>query len=425
VEAIIYAARSKDEEPGKDSTGDQVEAIKRALPKDRKVIGKPHIDHASGFRGNRGPALEAAIAAAVAAAPSELWVFHSSRLARGSGERDEARSLMELLVPLRRQGVTVRSVEDDAVLASPAFWGMAEMMAHKYSADLSAHVRKGQRAAFEAGRWAGSRHVPDGYVTSATKGVLEIDEPRAVVIRRMADLALEGLGYRAIARRLNEEGYRTKQGYPWREPRVRDTLSNPVYAGRVVWHRREPDEEVQDGLHEAIIDPEVFDALGVKIGLRNRGKTGGRPAPAAALSGIAVCDACGQRMESRRSGHVRKDGSRQTVYLCASRRYNTGTCDAPRVEGEKVDRAIIARLTAWTTDWEAWKDEQAKALELERAALAAELASREQDLAQRVKARDKMRKRYIEKPSDATEEALVECRRLVEAAEARARDTQQ
>lgn len=73
------------------------------------------------------------------------------------------------------------------MLASPAFWGMAEMMAHKYSADLSAHVRKGKRAAFEAGRWGGARRVPDGYVV-AEAGGLAIDEPRAVVIRRMADL---------------------------------------------------------------------------------------------------------------------------------------------------------------------------------------------------------------------------------------------
>jgi site-specific DNA recombinase len=424
MDAIIYAARSKDEEQGKDSTGDQVKAIRRKLRQvgGRTVVGDPHIDHASGFTGNRGPALESAIAAAVDAAPSELWVFHSSRLARGSGEKDEARSLMELLVPLRRQGVTVRSVEDDAVLASPAFWGMAEMMAHKYSLDLSAHVRKGQRAAYEKGKWAGARYVPDGYVAD---GGLVIDEPRAVIIRRKAELAGEGRTYKGVARQLNAEGYRTKEGNPWRGERVQDTLSNPVYAGRVVWHRREPDEEVREGLHEAIIDPEAFDALGVKMGMRNRGrgKGGGRPAPFTALSGIAVCDACGARMVSRRSPHVRKDGTRQAIYICANRRGGTGTCDAPQVDAAKVDQAIMARLTAWTTDWETWKEEQARALERERTALAAELASREQDLALRVKDRDKMRKRYIDKPSDATEEALVECRRLVEEAEARVAET--
>jgi hypothetical protein len=124
-------------------------------------------------------------------------------------------------------------------------------------------------------------------------------------------------------------------------------------------------------------------------------------------------------MESRRSGYVRKDGTRQTVYMCASKRYRTGTCNAPVVDAAKVDQAIMARLTAWTTDWESWKEEQSRALERERTALEAELASRQQELAQRTKARDKIRKRYIDKPSDATEEALVECRRLVVEAEAR------
>jgi hypothetical protein len=80
----------------------------------------------------------------------------------------------------------------------------------------------------------------------------------------------------------------------------------------------------------------------------------------------------------------------------------------------------MARLTAWTTDWETWKDEQARALERERAALETELASRRKDVDQRTKERDRMKKRYIDKPSDATEEALDECRRLVEEAEARA-----
>ncbi len=424
MQAIIYAARSKDEEPGKDSAGSQVAGIRKRLKQlRRRTSGRPHIDHASGYSGNRGPGLQAAIDEAVEHAPSELWVWHTNRLGRGTSRPGEARAIGKLLYDLREQGVTVRSVEDDEFATNEMLWSFASAQASKYAEDLSAAVRRGQRDAFEQGKWPGARYVPDGYVAGEQRGVLEVDEPRAAVIRRMAELAAEGHRYNEVARQLNAEGYRTREGKAWRGSRVRDTLSNPVYAGRVAWRRREPDEEVREGLHEAIIDPELFDALGVKIGLRNRGSTGaGRPAPAAALSGLAVCDACGERMESRRYAHVRKDGTRQTIYMCASKRHRTGTCDAPVVDAGKVDQAVMARLTAWTTDWEAWKEEQAKALDLERGALATELASREQDLAQREKERIRMSKRYIARPSDTTEEALTECRRLVKEAEARVQE---
>jgi len=42
-DGILYAARSKDEEPGKDSTADQVAAILRRIGelRDRKMLGEP------------------------------------------------------------------------------------------------------------------------------------------------------------------------------------------------------------------------------------------------------------------------------------------------------------------------------------------------------------------------------------------------
>ena len=101
TKAIIYAARSKAEEAGKESTDDQIEAIRNALPDDREVIGEPYVDHASGYKSDRGPGLEAAIAAAEANAPCELWVWKSNRLGCGTGRKGEARALGKLLYDLR------------------------------------------------------------------------------------------------------------------------------------------------------------------------------------------------------------------------------------------------------------------------------------------------------------------------------------
>jgi hypothetical protein len=107
VPVVIYAARSQAEEPGKDSTGDQLTLV---------------------------------------------WI--SSRLARGSGLKGEARSVFEVFAYLRRHGVTLRSVEDDAFVTSSMLVGFAAEQAEKYSRDLAANVRRGIDSRVRTGRGA-------------------------------------------------------------------------------------------------------------------------------------------------------------------------------------------------------------------------------------------------------------------------------
>jgi len=135
--------------------------------------------------------------------------------------KDEARSLMEVLAHLRRNGVAVRSVEDDAFLTNPMLWGVADQIAHKYSADLSAHTRRGKQTAFQNGRWPGGP-TPDGYRYDPVEKTLIVDETRAPIIRRIAQLTLEGLGRNAVARAINAEGHRTSRGKTFTGERVQD-----------------------------------------------------------------------------------------------------------------------------------------------------------------------------------------------------------
>src|SRR4051812_15165647 len=116
---VVYASRSQAEEPGKDSTGDQVDLIRRRVEREpgRFFYGEPHVDHASGSRSSRGPALEAAIGDARRAVAehggAELWAWHSSRFGRGSGKLGEARAVGKLFYDLRAVCVALRTVEDD------------------------------------------------------------------------------------------------------------------------------------------------------------------------------------------------------------------------------------------------------------------------------------------------------------------------
>jgi hypothetical protein len=118
IPAIILGVRSQDEEPGKDSAGDQVRIAKgAALEQPCRFIYSEHTDHGSGYHGNRGQGTQDAIDSAKRAAEeygqAELWLFKSERIGRGSGRKGEGRSVLEVFVDLRRSGVNLRSVEDD------------------------------------------------------------------------------------------------------------------------------------------------------------------------------------------------------------------------------------------------------------------------------------------------------------------------
>src|ERR1700760_3258497 len=117
---VVYASKSS-KDPN-DSIPTQLETVAAKVAGEvdgeRFEYAGPFSEASkSGFKRDRGPELEAALVAVRRAAAeygtAELWVCKSDRLARGSGKKAEARSLLEVFTDLKRHGVTIRSVLDD------------------------------------------------------------------------------------------------------------------------------------------------------------------------------------------------------------------------------------------------------------------------------------------------------------------------
>jgi len=412
VPAVIYAAKSSPDP--KDSVASQIAAIRAKLDTlgDRRLVAEPFSEeNVSGYRRSRGPELEAAMATAKAAAAehgdAELWVFHSTRLARGSGRVREARALGEVFYDLRRHGVALRSVEDDPYVTDEAFIGMASKMANKYSDDLSTHVRRGKTGQFERGERLGGP-VPDGYkltrsfVDEAT-AVSEYvyDEQRAPIIRRACELALDGYAPASIARQLNAAGHRTKNGKPWTRRRVQDTLSNPFYAGRVVINRGKPNQRTRPGTWPALIAPDDFDRIQHMTAKRDKAAKNhvartGRRTTRYVLARLGRCDRCGERMYCVTSPYKRKDGTQQRAYVCANVQSVTGLCDQPRIDAAQADAIVVKHLDQLFIDFEAWLASLAQSTEQHRATLETELAGALDELSRLDDLESKLRGRYLE-----------------------------
>lgn len=397
IPCIAYAAKSSPDE--KDATATQLAEVRAAVERTggRSVVSEFSEQNVSGFKGERGPKLEAALAAAKLAAEehgeAELWVWHTSRLSRGDGTKGH-RSLNLIHAQLLYEGVQLRSVHDDEFVRSPMLVGIASEQNHKYSRDLSTWVKGGKDRQMQAGIRLGGP-APDGlrpvYAVDARgrkQTSYERDAERASIIERIFVLSESGMGDGSIARALNRDGLRTQAGRPWSRRRVQDTVTNQSYAGRVVRFRGKPNEEVTVATNmPTLINPARFDAINAARAKRDRSASGrarakgGRPTVRYALSRLAECDRCGSPMRCITTPYKRKDGTQAKYYFCSQAKDCTGICDAPRVPAELADAALLPYLRGFFCDFDGWLARVANAEAGDRDALAVQLDDQRTKLA--------------------------------------------
>ncbi len=185
---------------------------------------------------------------------------------------------------------------------------------------------------------------PYGYKVGA-RNRLEVVEDEAVVVRYIFRLYLqEGLGIRLIARRLNEEGLRTRRDRPWSMVSIRDLLRNRAYLG--TYQRlgvRVP------GTHPALVSPDDFRRVQERLRER-RTNYSPRSVSPFLLSGLATCGHCGNRMigvSRRQAWRRQRDGSEQAAsyryYQCESRT-NQGTCSYNTQRAEDLEEKVREQL---------------------------------------------------------------------------------
>ncbi len=434
MQAIAYAAKSSEDKRGSIPT--QLADCRAMAEREAWTVVATYEDESkSAFSGDRGEGLAKARehVERLAAEDGEavLVVQHTDRLARG--DAIQAAHLVEVVLWAMKANVRVRSVQDDRTGESILDAALIGTRNFEDSKRKSESIKSGKQRAYEKGEWHGG-DPPDGYAL-APGGGLDIDPERAPVIRRIFELALEGLGRAAIVRRLNAEGLRTRpipsgkfkhDGLPWTNYRVGDVLSNPTYAARTVLHRHDPEmaTEPRPAKWEPIIDPLDFDRVGMKAELRRYKPSQGRPTTRYALSHLAVCAECGRPMYGETYSHVRKDGTQRRSYVCASRKETDGLCQVPRLDADLIDGAIIEHLAGEFVDFQKWAKEQAEATAQGRALIEGELARGQKALKKAQRDRDRVRKAYIEKVTPAREDALEGALAAVTAAEAAAAEVE-
>jgi hypothetical protein len=226
-------------------------------------------------------------------------------------------------------------------------------------------TRKGMIENVQRGYWNGGV-TPYGYSKVEVEGrgdrthkKLALGDPVEVAtVRKIFDLAVNhGLGAKAIAKRLVEDGVPYRNGKPWCKQRIGYILNNQIYYGAGVWNRThtklrtlKPEEEwiIVEGNHEPIVSKEVFmkrkkmgqDCIGERFG-SNAHKVQWL------LAKMIRCSECGKAYAGVRRKRAIKGGDEKSFYylnryVCSGHINQTdGKCKSFYIDQEYLEASVM------------------------------------------------------------------------------------
>lgn len=211
--------------------------------------------------------------------------------------------------------------------------------------NILVQTMEGRRQKAREGKWNGGQ-APFGYALDSKNSTLIVNPEEAEIVRIIFNKFVnEGLGAERICDYLNQHGY-TKKKLKKNELNyfarsfIMKILDNPVYTGKIAYGRsvtekvkgsrdeykrvRNDDYMLVDGIHEAIIDQETWEATRLR-----RNDTGIKWEKTHSLdhehilSGVIKCPICGtglvgtlRRRKNKKSGEYKDD----FYYKCLHRK---------------------------------------------------------------------------------------------------------
>ena len=295
---------------------------------------------------------------------SYVLVFKLSRFGRNAAD------VLSTLQVMQDFGVNLICVEDGIDSSKDAGKLMISVLsavAEIERENIRVQTMEGRIQKAREGKWNGG-FAPYGY--KLVNGKLEINEEEAVAIRTIYDQYVNtDIGSNGISKYLENHGIRKIQRQNGKNPLfdahlVRLILKKPVYCGKIAYGRRKTEKVhgtrneyrlveqddflLVDGLHEAIISEEVWNAAQAKLiaqAKKYEHVNKGKDERTHLLSGIVRCPVCGAGMYGNKSIKYKKDGTKYKdffYYGCKHRSMQRGhKCDYKKqIREELLDDAV-------------------------------------------------------------------------------------
>ena len=279
-------------------------------------------------------------------AVSDVVFFKVDRLSR------DMTDALVLIQEMERKGVRVHCITEplETGIMGDLMLAVRGAMARVERENIKQRTMLGKRTRVESGKVHSHGSELYGYRRDKQAGVRCIHEQEASIVRDVYRwVAVEGIGLREVARRLNATPtpppsagkltYDDPSRVPvWGKGQLVRMLRNPSYAGQEVAYRwtvggkaRPVDEWVHlpAGVTPAIVDNATWAKAQSRLDT-NKGQSARNEQRPYLLRGLITCDVCGKPLRCEI-----EHGKR--IYRCSSRETPTGACGASRVPAESIE----------------------------------------------------------------------------------------
>lgn len=149
------------------------------------------------------------------------------------------------------------------------------------------NTKQGMRQALRQGKWVWK--APKGYINDKVNKIVKVGAEAHFIVRAFNEVSYGIKSVDSIRKVLNREGFKcSKQN-------LLNILRNPFYMGKLVieaW-KNEP-KEIVNGIHEAIIDEDIFEKVQMILSSRNKKQPKkSRIKELFPLRGHLICKQCG------------------------------------------------------------------------------------------------------------------------------------
>lgn len=357
----IYARVSTEEQA---EHGYSIDAQKEALTQycnllNKEIVGEYVDAGISGKEMSKRLELQRLLHDAELGKFDEVLVWKFNRMSRNT------KDLLEIVDKLKKNSVDFTSLSEKFDTSGPMGRFALQMLAAVGELERNTiveNVKLGLKQRARMGLHNGSRALGYNIVPQATNGRtgkndLVIVENEAVIVRNIFNWFCEGQGFKAIANKLNHDGYKTVKGKPFSICAIREIVDNPLYKGYVRYGKYEDWSEkrrkgknanpiVVKGKHPAIVSETLWNkAAGIR-GIRSE-------TPAKVhnsnniLCSILRCPECDAPMVIGRSNTKLKNGTKRIYrYYCCSNFKNKGSsvCHSNSVPADKAEAYVLEQL---------------------------------------------------------------------------------